>query len=71
MRRLLLIGLLVAIGAAGIAARQPASGPPQTAELIKVKDTLFVVKGGGGNTAAFVTSNGVVHVTAIYGELTK
>ena len=43
-------------------ARQPASGPPQTAELVKVKDNLFVVKGGGGNTAAFVTSKGVVLV---------
>jgi cyclase len=62
MRRLLLIGILVAIGAAGIAARQPASGAAQTAELVKVKDNLFVVKGGGGNTAAFVTSTGVVLV---------
>jgi cyclase len=62
MRRLLLIGILVAAAAAGIAGRQPASGPPQTAELVKVKDNLFVVKGGGGNTAAFVTSTGVVLV---------
>ena len=29
---------------------------------MKVKDNLFVVKGGGGNTAAFVTSTGVVLV---------
>jgi glyoxylase-like metal-dependent hydrolase (beta-lactamase superfamily II) len=32
------------------------------AELVKVRDNLFVVKGGGGNTAAFVTSTGVVLV---------
>ncbi|MBA2355227.1 MAG: MBL fold metallo-hydrolase [Acidobacteria bacterium] len=62
MRRLVLIGILVIAGAAGIVARQPASGPLQTAELVKVKDNLFVVKGGGGNTAAFVTSTGVVLV---------
>jgi len=62
MRRLVLIGILVIAGAAGIVARQPASGPLQTAALVKVKDNLFVVKGGGGNTAAFVTSTGVVLV---------
>ncbi len=62
MRRLVLIVILVIAGAAGIVARQPASGPLQTAELVKVKDNLFVVKGGGGNTAAFVTSTGVVLV---------
>jgi cyclase len=62
MRRVLLIGILLAAGAAGIVAQQPAGGPPQVAQLIKVHDNLFVVKGGGGNTAAFVTSTGVVLV---------
>lgn len=62
MRRVLLMGILVAAGAVGIVAGQPASGPPQVAELVKVKDNLFVVKGGGGNTAAFVTGSGVVLV---------
>jgi cyclase len=62
MRRLVLVGILAAVGVAGIAARQPASAPPQTAELVKVKDNLFVVKGGGGNTAALVTRTGVVLV---------
>ena len=27
-----------------------------------MKDNLFVLKGGGGNTAVFVTANGVVVV---------
>ena len=62
MRRLVLIGILVAAGAAVAVARQPAGGPPQSAELVKVKDNLFVVKGGGGNTAVFVTATGVVLV---------
>ncbi len=62
MRRLLLSGILVAVGVTSIVARQPAGGQPQTAGLVKVKDNLFVITGGGGNTAAFVTANGVVLV---------
>lgn len=62
MRRVLLLGVLLAVGVAGIVAKQPAGGPPQVAELVKVRDNLYVVKGGGGNTAAFVTSGGVVLV---------
>jgi cyclase len=34
----------------------------QTAEIQKVKDNLFVITGGGGNTAAFITEKGVVLV---------
>ena len=62
MRRMLLIGILVAAGAAGIYAGQPASGPTPAADIIKVKDNLYVVRQGGGNTAAFVTQAGVVLV---------
>jgi cyclase len=62
MRRLALIGTLSVAAVVGIYARQPAGGPPQVAELVKVRDNLYVVKGGGGNTAAFVTSTGVVLV---------
>lgn len=62
MRRVLLIAILLAAGVAGIVAQQPAGGPPQVAESIKVRDNLFVIKGGGGNTAAFVTRTGVVLV---------
>lgn len=62
MRRVVLIAILLAAGVAGIVAQQPAGGPPQVAELVKLRDNLFVVKGGGGNTAALVTSNGVVLV---------
>ena len=62
MRRLVLVGLLSAMAVAGIYARQPGGGAPQAAELVKVRDNLYVIKGGGGNTAAFVTSSGVVLV---------
>ena len=33
-------------------------------EVDKVKDNLYVLKGGGGNTAVFITANGVVVVDA-------
>jgi cyclase len=44
--------------------QQPAAGQPpaRVIEVDKLKDNLFVLKGGGGNTAAFVTANGVVIV---------
>jgi len=60
MRRFVLLGALVALGAAGIAAQQTAQ--PQTAEIQKVRDNLYVITGGGGNTAAFITTKGVVIV---------
>jgi len=60
MRRLALLGTLIALGAAGIAAQQTAQ--PQTAEIQKVKDNLYMITGGGGNTAAFITTKGVVIV---------
>jgi cyclase len=56
----MLLGGLIAIGAAGIAAQQTAQ--PQTAEIQKVRDNLYVITGGGGNTAAFITTKGVVIV---------
>jgi glyoxylase-like metal-dependent hydrolase (beta-lactamase superfamily II) len=57
-----LAALLVAGGlaVAGAAVQQPQQ--PQTAEIQKVKDNLFVITGGGGNTAAFITDKGVVLV---------
>lgn len=62
MRRLVLIGVLSAAALVGLQARQPSPGAAKVAELVKVRDNLYVIKGGGGNTAAFVTSSGVVLV---------
>ncbi|MEO7272867.1 MAG: MBL fold metallo-hydrolase [Vicinamibacterales bacterium] len=66
MRRAVLLGVLLTAGAIGIAAQQPPAGAPadqpKVATIEKLADTLFVIKGGGGNTAAFVTSQGVVIV---------
>jgi glyoxylase-like metal-dependent hydrolase (beta-lactamase superfamily II) len=64
MKRLTLLATLIAIGAAGIAAqaRQGDAGQPEPLEIEKVKDNLFVIKNGGGNTGVFVTEGGVVVV---------
>jgi glyoxylase-like metal-dependent hydrolase (beta-lactamase superfamily II) len=63
MKRLaVLLGLLTA-GAVSIIFAQP--HPPQTPpalEIQKVKDNLYMITGGGGNTAAFITEAGVVIV---------
>jgi glyoxylase-like metal-dependent hydrolase (beta-lactamase superfamily II) len=57
---------LLIIGAIGMRAQAPPQGagaqPAQEATIEKLKDNLFVIKGGGGNTAAFITANGVVIV---------
>lgn len=60
MRRTTLLGTLVIVGAAGMSAQPPAQ--PTTAEIEKVRENLYMVRNGGGNTAVFITANGVVLV---------
>jgi glyoxylase-like metal-dependent hydrolase (beta-lactamase superfamily II) len=75
MRRAFVLSTLVLAGTltAGAAAlQQPAAGarqggtppPPSAAGLTvdKLRDNLYVLRGGGGNTAVFVTATGVVLV---------
>jgi glyoxylase-like metal-dependent hydrolase (beta-lactamase superfamily II) len=68
MRRIVLLAVLLTAGALSMAvtaSQQPATGAGQTAKVVevdKLKDNLFVLKGGGGNTAVFVTAKGVVVV---------
>ena len=62
MRRGIVLVALILMGAlSALAARQQA---PSSANLQidKVRDNLYVVRGGGGNTAAFITAAGVVLV---------
>ena len=62
MKRLaVLLGLLTA-GAVSmtLAQQQPQQRPPAALEIQKVKENLYVIIGGGGNTAAFITEKGVV-----------
>ncbi|HMG34114.1 MAG TPA: MBL fold metallo-hydrolase [Blastocatellia bacterium] len=64
MKRLaVLSGLLVAAALSLVFAQQQQQPRPAAAlEIQKVKDNLYVIIGGGGNTAAFITANGVVIV---------
>ena len=65
MKRALVLGLLLVSGSIAIvAAQQPAANAPREVTVEKVKDNLFVLRGGGGNTAVFVMANGVAVVDA-------
>jgi cyclase len=65
MKRVLVLAVLLGIGALSIsfvAAQQQQQAP--VIEVEKLKDNMFVFKGGGGNTGVFITANGVVVVDA-------
>ena len=72
MRRGTILVALVAVGALslGVTAFQGQAGragqppAPQTITVDKLKDNLWVLKGGGGNTAVFVAADGVTVVDA-------
>ena len=63
MRRAVVLGLLVGAGGLMALHAQPVDAP-KVVEVEKVKDNLFVLRGGGGNTAVFVTASGVTVVDA-------
>jgi cyclase len=46
----------------GVVAQQAAQTGPNVANIEKIKDNLYLVTGGGGNTAVYVTNGGVVLV---------
>src|SRR5688572_1901433 len=60
MRRVIVLAALIAVAGAAFAAQQAPAA--RVVEVEKLKDNLFVLKGGGGNTAVFVGANGVVVV---------
>src|SRR5215469_8099855 len=68
MRRILCLIVLTVLGALSMtlaAFQQPAAGvaqEPKVVQVDKLKDNLYVLKGGGGNTAVFVGTDGVVVV---------
>lgn len=61
-RALLLVGLLALGGLSMTVAAFQAPAAPKVIEVEKLKDNLFVLKGGGGNTAVFVGSAGITVV---------
>ena len=64
MKRLVGLGALVVVGGLAIVNAQPKPEEPKVVTVEKVKDNLFVLRGGGGNTAVLVMANGVAVVDA-------
>ncbi len=65
MRRVVVLGVVLALGGGLVALKaQPAANAPKVVEVEKVRDNLFVLRGGGGNTAVLVTATGVIVVDA-------
>ena len=70
MRRVVVLVVLLTVGSLSLVVRAylpPAAGSrlqqaPRVVNVEKLKDNLFVLKGGGGNTAVFVGATGVVVV---------
>lgn len=65
MRRLNVLAVIAGVGLTAMTAaqaQQPAPAGPNVAQIEKVKDNLFMITGGGGNTLAYLTANGVVLV---------
>jgi len=66
MKRGVALSVVVGVGMLSlvVAAQQGgAQAPaPKVVEVEKVKDNLFMMKGGGGNSAVFITSSGIVLV---------
>ncbi|MSO81937.1 MAG: MBL fold metallo-hydrolase [Acidobacteria bacterium] len=66
-RRMIVLGVLLAAGGLSLtvaAFQQPPAGQPAplVVEVDKLKDNLYVLKGGGGNSSVLITANGVVVV---------
>ncbi len=61
MKRLAVLSGLLLAGAISLMAAQQ-QGTPASLEIQQVKDNLYMISGGGGNTAAFITQKGVVVV---------
>ena len=62
MRRVLLLGVLVVVGALSLSVTTRTQDGERVIEVEQVEDNLYVLRGGGGNSAAFITSNSVVLV---------
>src|SRR6186713_3055196 len=70
MNRFIVLTTLLALGALSLAvtaSQQPAAGAaaqaaPKVVEVEKLRDNLFMLTGGGGNTAVFIGASGVVVV---------
>ena len=66
MTRAFVLAALIAAGglSLGVAAFQQPAPADKVVTVEKLQDNLYVLRGGGGNTAVFVTADGVVVVDA-------
>ena len=65
MKRTVVLGAVLVLGTLSIGVSALRSQQqPRVITVDKIKDNLFVLRGGGGNTAVFVTADGVVVVDA-------
>ena len=64
MKRISVLGGLLAVGVLSLTASayQQAATAEKVVTVDKIKDNLFVLKGGGGNTTVFIGASGVVVV---------
>src|SRR5262245_27485631 len=65
MKRIAALGTIVAAGALTVAVaaqQQPPQPSVDNLTVEKAKDNLWVIRGGGGNTAVFATANGLTVV---------
>ena len=62
MRRVIVLGVLMTVGVLSLVVTTSSRQDERVLEVEQLQDNLFVFRGGGGNSAAFVTSGGVVLV---------
>src|SRR3990172_2744877 len=64
MRRPIVLGVLLAAGSVSIGiaamAQAPVGQEARVVDIDKLRDNLYVMKGGGGNSSVFLAANGVV-----------
>lgn len=61
MRRIVLV-LILGAGSLSLGLAASQQQGPRVVEIDEVRENLFVLRGGGGNTAVFVQGNGVTVV---------
>ena len=62
MKRLMVLGILIGGGGLSLTLRAAQQPAPKVVEVEKVKDNLYMMKGGGGNSAVFIAAEGVTVV---------
>jgi glyoxylase-like metal-dependent hydrolase (beta-lactamase superfamily II) len=62
MKRMVVLTILLAAGTVSYLVAQPQAPQARVVEVEKLKDNLYILKGGGGNTTVFVQTDGITVV---------